>query len=164
VKCRSRPSTPSRSGRIRMCLSSPAMARPGAGHLQVIPMSGRASKRSGKLYADRVYASRAHCAWLRRQDIAARIARYGVESRERLGRWHWAVERESCSSPRFLRAEVSVTVESAVAEPPGDKPDNAHTREFGKVSFSSSRTRVSVRKFRRKLPENRRLLRLAVPS
>jgi transposase len=49
-------------------------------------LSGRARKRPGKLHADRAYASRAHRAWLRRRGIAARIARYGVESRERLGR------------------------------------------------------------------------------
>lgn len=49
-------------------------------------LSGRARKRPGKLHADRAYASRAHRAWLRRRGIAPRIARYGVESRERLGR------------------------------------------------------------------------------
>ncbi len=56
-------------------------------------LSGRARKRPGKLHADRAYASRAHRAWLRRRGIAARIARYSVESRERLGRWRWVVER-----------------------------------------------------------------------
>ena len=48
---------------------------------------------SGKLHADRANASRARLAWLRRRGIAARFARYGVESRERLGRWRWVVER-----------------------------------------------------------------------
>ncbi|MBQ5942681.1 transposase [Massilia sp. AB1] len=56
-------------------------------------LSGRARLRPSKLHADRAYASRAHRAWLRRRGIAARIARYGVESRERLGRWRWVVER-----------------------------------------------------------------------
>ncbi len=56
-------------------------------------LSGRARKRPGKLQADRAYASRAHRGWLRRRGIAARIARYGVESHERLGRWRWVVER-----------------------------------------------------------------------
>ena len=56
-------------------------------------LAGRARKRPGKLHADRAYASRAHRAWLRSRGIAARIARYGVESGERLGRWRWVVER-----------------------------------------------------------------------
>jgi len=56
-------------------------------------LAGRARKRPGKLHADRAYASRAHRAWLRSRGIAARIARYGVEWRERLGRWRWVVER-----------------------------------------------------------------------
>ncbi|UVW30663.1 transposase [Massilia sp. H6] len=62
-------------------------------HPAVKRLSGRARRRPGKLHADRAYASRAHRAWLRRRGIAARIARYGVESRERLGRWRWVVER-----------------------------------------------------------------------
>jgi hypothetical protein len=56
-------------------------------------------KRPAKLHADKAYASRAHRAWLRSRGIAPRIARYGIESRERLGKWrrlyrrgavHWA--------------------------------------------------------------------------
>lgn len=56
-------------------------------------LAGRARKHPRKLHADRAYASRTHRAWLRRRGISARIARYGVESRERLGRWRWVVER-----------------------------------------------------------------------
>ena len=56
-------------------------------------LSGRARERPGKLHADRAYASRAHRAWLHWRGIAARIARYGVESRDRLGRWRWVVQR-----------------------------------------------------------------------
>jgi transposase len=56
-------------------------------------LPGRARKRPVNLHADRAYASRAHRAWLRRRGITARIARYGIESRERLGRWRWVVER-----------------------------------------------------------------------
>ncbi|MFL6675199.1 MAG: IS5 family transposase [Massilia sp.] len=66
-------------------------------------LSGRARKRPGKLRADRAYASRAHRTWLRRRGIAARIARYGVESRERLGRWRWVVERTLGWLHRFRR-------------------------------------------------------------
>ena len=69
-------------------------------------LAGRARKRPGKLHADRVYASRAHRAWLRRRGIAARIARYGVESRERLGRWRWVVERTLGWLHRFRRLRI----------------------------------------------------------
>ncbi|WP_374710483.1 transposase [Massilia pseudoviolaceinigra] len=66
-------------------------------HVEAIPaakvLSGFARKRPGKLHVDRAYCSRAHRAWLRRRGIAARLARYGVESREGLGRWRWVVER-----------------------------------------------------------------------
>jgi transposase len=69
-------------------------------------LSGRARKRPGKLHADRAYASQAHRAWLRRRGIAARIARYGVESRERLGRWRWVVERTLGWLRRFRRLRI----------------------------------------------------------
>jgi transposase len=69
-------------------------------------LSGRARKRPGKLHADRAYASRVHRAWLRRRGIAPRIARYGVESRERLGRWRWVVERTLGWPHRFRRLRI----------------------------------------------------------
>lgn len=56
-------------------------------------LAGDARKRQGKLHADRAYASRAHRAWLRSRGITAHIARYGLASRERLGRWRRAIER-----------------------------------------------------------------------
>ncbi|NHZ37104.1 transposase [Massilia sp. CCM 8692] len=61
---------------------------------------------SKQLHADRAYASRAHRAWLRRRGISARIARYGVESRERLGRWRWVVERTLGWLHRFRRLRI----------------------------------------------------------
>lgn len=69
-------------------------------------LSGRARKRRGKLHPDRAYASRAHQAWLRGQGIAPRIARYGVESRERLGRWRWVMERTLGWHHRFRRLRI----------------------------------------------------------
>jgi transposase len=69
-------------------------------------LAGRARKRPGKLHADRAYASRAHRTWLRSRGIAARIARYGVESRERLGRWRWVVERTLGWLHRFRRLRI----------------------------------------------------------
>jgi transposase len=69
-------------------------------------LSGRARKRPGKLHADRAYASRAHRVWLRWRGIAARIGRYGVESRERLGHWRWVVERALGWLHRFRRLRI----------------------------------------------------------
>jgi transposase len=54
---------------------------------------GRPRRRPDKLHADRGYASRRNRALLRRRHIAPRIARKGVESRTRLGRYRWVVER-----------------------------------------------------------------------
>lgn len=69
-------------------------------------LAGRARKRPGKPHADRAYASRAQRVWLRRRGIAARIAHYGMESRERLGRWRWVVERTSGWIRRFRRLRI----------------------------------------------------------
>ena len=67
---------------------------------------GRPCKRPSKLHADRAYASKARRVWLRSRGIAARNARYGVDSRERLGRWHWFVERTLGWLHRFRRLRI----------------------------------------------------------
>ena len=54
---------------------------------------GRPRRRPDKLHADRGYASRHNRAALRRRGITPRIARKGIESRTRLGRYRWVVER-----------------------------------------------------------------------
>ncbi len=54
---------------------------------------GRPRRRPDKLHADQGYASRHNRAALRRRGITPRIARKGIESRERLGRYRWIVER-----------------------------------------------------------------------
>lgn len=54
---------------------------------------GRPRKRPGKLHADKGYDYPCCRRFLRRRGIGARIARRGVESGERLGRWRWVVER-----------------------------------------------------------------------
>jgi transposase len=69
-------------------------------------LPSRPRKRPGKLHADCAYSSRAYRAWLLRRGIAARIARYGVESRERLGRWRWVVERILGWLHRFRRLRI----------------------------------------------------------
>jgi transposase len=54
---------------------------------------GRPRKRPEKLHADKGYDYPRCRRFLRRRGIRARIARRGVESSERLGRYRWTVER-----------------------------------------------------------------------
>jgi IS5 family transposase len=54
---------------------------------------GRPRHRPGKLHADKAYSSRKNRRGLRRRGITARIARPGIESKQRLGRHRWVVER-----------------------------------------------------------------------
>ncbi len=53
--------------------------------------SGRPRKRPAKLHADKAYDSKELRAALRERGITPRIARRGVESSERLGRYRWMV-------------------------------------------------------------------------
>ena len=67
---------------------------------------GRPRKRPVKLHADKGYdyprCRRALQAW----GIIPRIARRGIESRERLGRYRWVVERTLSRLNRFRRLKV----------------------------------------------------------
>lgn len=54
---------------------------------------GRPRKRPDKLHAEKGYDYARCRRFLRRRGIKARIARRGIESSERLGRWRWVVER-----------------------------------------------------------------------
>jgi transposase len=64
---------------------------------------GRPRRRPGKLHADKGYDI-PHCrVHLRRRGITARIARRGVESKERLGRHRWVVERTVSWILRYQR-------------------------------------------------------------
>ena len=54
---------------------------------------GRPRKRPAKLHADKAYDSAPLRAELRKRGITPRIARRGIESSERLGRYRWVVER-----------------------------------------------------------------------
>lgn len=54
---------------------------------------GRPRKRPDKLHADKGYDYPRCRRSLRKRRIKPRIARRGVESSERLGRWRWVVER-----------------------------------------------------------------------
>jgi IS5 family transposase len=55
--------------------------------------SGRRRTRPRKIHADKAYDSATNRASLRRRGIRSRIARRGVESSTRLGRYRWRVER-----------------------------------------------------------------------
>lgn len=46
-----------------------------------------------KLHADKAYDSTEIRSWLRQRGIVPRIARKGIESSERLGRYRWVIER-----------------------------------------------------------------------
>jgi transposase len=65
--------------------------------LEAIPavsgLNGQPSKRPDKLHADKGYDFARCRRYLKQRGITARIARRGVESKERLGRHRWVVER-----------------------------------------------------------------------
>lgn len=54
---------------------------------------GRPRRRPVKLHADKGYDNNRVRGYLRRRGITARIARRGVDSGDRLGRYRWVVER-----------------------------------------------------------------------
>lgn len=67
---------------------------------------GRPRRRPAKLHADKGYDYR-HCrAHLRRRGIKGRIARKGVESKTKLGRYRWVVERTLAWLHRFRRLTI----------------------------------------------------------
>jgi IS5 family transposase len=67
---------------------------------------GRPRKRPTKLHADKAYDSAEKRKALRQQGITPRIARRGIESSERLGRYRWVVERTQAWINRFRRLKV----------------------------------------------------------
>lgn len=67
---------------------------------------GRPRRRPAKLDADKGYDSRKNRAALRQRHILPRIARRRIESREKLGRHRWVVERTLAWLNRFRRLKV----------------------------------------------------------
>lgn len=59
----------------------------------VAGLQGRARKRPDKLHADKGYDYNKCRRYLRSKGIQARIARRGIESKDRLGKQRWVVER-----------------------------------------------------------------------
>ena len=67
---------------------------------------GRPRVRPAKLHADKAYDIPRCRAYLRKRGIGCRIARKGIESSERLGRYRWVVERTLAWLARFRRLAV----------------------------------------------------------
>jgi transposase len=67
---------------------------------------GRPRQRPTKLHADKGYDYPRCRQALRRRGIIPRIARRGIESSERLGRYRWVVERTLSWLNRFRRLKV----------------------------------------------------------
>ena len=67
---------------------------------------GRPRHRPEKVHADKAYDSAANRAGLRARGILPRIARRGIESAERLGRWRWVVERTISWLHRMRRLRI----------------------------------------------------------
>jgi transposase len=67
---------------------------------------GRPRRRPKKLHVDKGYDYRSCRQALRRRRITPRIARRGVESSGRLGRYRWVVERMLSWLNRFRRLKV----------------------------------------------------------
>jgi len=65
--------------------------------------AGRPRRRPGKLHADKGHDHDRCRKAARRRGIAPRIARRGVDSSERLGRYRWVVERTLAWFARFRR-------------------------------------------------------------
>jgi transposase len=67
---------------------------------------GRPRRRPAKLHADKAYDDAALRRELRKRGIIPRIARRGVDSSERLGRYRWVVERTLSWQQGFRRLRV----------------------------------------------------------
>ena len=75
---------------------------------------GRPRTRPAKVHADKAYQAK-HCrAYLRRRGIGCRIARKGIESKERLGRYRWVVERTQAWLGCFRRLDVRYERRAAI--------------------------------------------------
>ena len=67
---------------------------------------GRPRKRPERLHADKGYDIPRCRQWLRARGIKCRIARKGVESKERLGRHRWVVERTLSWLSKYRRLTI----------------------------------------------------------
>lgn len=67
---------------------------------------GRPRQRPAKLHADKGYDNRRCRRYLGRRGIRCRIARRGIESKDRLGRHRWVVERTLAWLSKYRRLAI----------------------------------------------------------
>ena len=67
---------------------------------------GRRRCRPAKLHADKAYDNKRCRAYLRRRGIESCIARRGIESKKRLGRRRWVVERTHARLAGFGKLRI----------------------------------------------------------
>ncbi|CAO4163545.1 Transposase DDE domain-containing protein [Methylorubrum populi] len=79
------------------------------------PRNGR-RRRPDKLHADKAYDAKVRRQECRARGIVPRIARKGIESRERLGRHRWVVERTHAWFNRFRRLPIRCERRSDIYE------------------------------------------------
>jgi len=75
----------------------------------VVPVKGRRGRprqRPGKLHADKAYDAKRCRRACRQRGIEPRIARRGIESSERLGRYRWVVKRTLAWFARMRRLSI----------------------------------------------------------
>lgn len=72
----------------------------------ILRPSGQRRKRPAKLHADKAYDIPRCRRFLRRRGIRVRIARKGIESSQRLGRYRWVVERTLAWLNQFRRLTI----------------------------------------------------------
>jgi transposase len=70
------------------------------------PGRGRPRKRPDKLHADKAYDLKKCRKALSKRGIKVRIARKGIESSEKLGRYRWVVERTLSWFAKFRRLTI----------------------------------------------------------
>jgi transposase len=94
----------------------------------------RPRRRPAKLHADKAYDHAACRRACRERRIVPRIARRGIDSSERLGRYRWIVERTLAWFARFRRLAASPSATSAaptsarpstISPPPSSAPDSS---------------------------------------
>ncbi|WP_092006656.1 IS5 family transposase, partial [Paraburkholderia lycopersici] len=69
-------------------------------------LNGQPRKRPGKLHTDKGYDFARCRRYLRQRGITARIGSRGVESKERLGRYRWVVERTHAQFAGFGKLRI----------------------------------------------------------
>jgi IS5 family transposase len=67
---------------------------------------GRPRWKPDKVHADKGYDSQANRDYLKEAGILPRIARRGIESSEKLGRYRWVIERTFAWLNRFRRLKI----------------------------------------------------------